>query len=116
AATCATLSEPAYRVGFWEDTRTPFVPKTTWSLGRDGTVAVGCPAAYSIDLRSPGGKVVRIQRSWHPKVLSEEAREQLRGQSRLAVVPRELPVYSRIILPEDGRVWVWPNQTFPRVP
>lgn len=115
AAACPTLSEPAYSVGFWEDTRTPFVPKATWSLGRDGTLAVGCPSTYSLDVRTPDGKVVRIKRPWTPKVLSDDVREQLRGQARLAVVPKELPVYSRIILPGDGRVWVWPNQPFQRV-
>jgi hypothetical protein len=116
AADCTTLSEAAFGVGYWEDTRQPFVPKAIWALGRDGGCGVGCPATYSLDVHRPDGTVIRIRRPWTKIVLSDEARDWLPGQAGLPVVPRELPVYSRIILPGDGRVWVWPNQSFEKVP
>jgi hypothetical protein len=116
AAGCTTLSERAFRAGFWEDRRAPFVPKTTWALGPDGTFAVGCPANYALDLHHPSGRVTRIIREWQPQAMPDEAREALSSQARLAVLPRHRPAYSRIILPGDGRVWVWPNQPFVKVP
>lgn len=111
---CRTLSERRFRAGFWEDRREPFVPKTTWALGRDGTFAVGCPDTYSLDVYRPDGRVIRIVRPWEHVIMPDEAREALKPQAQLPVVPAERPVYSRIILPDDGRVWVWPNQPFVR--
>lgn len=114
---CTTLSMAEFRAGFWEDRREPFVPKTTWALGRDGSLAVGCPAFYSLDLHRPGRPVLRIRKSpWQPLRTVPDAREGLAPQSGLPRLPATRPAYARIILPSDGRIWVWPNQPSQLVP
>ncbi len=110
ASACETLSTGEFRAGYWEDSREPFVPKTTWALGSAGSLAVGCPEDYSLDVYRPGGGVVRINRSWSPLVMSDQEQEHMSGQAGTRDIPRERPAYARILLPGDGRTWVWPNQ------
>ncbi len=107
---CETLSTGEFRAGYWEDSREPFVPKTTWALGSAGSMAVGCPADYSLDVYRPDGTVVRITRRWSPVVMSAQEHEHMSGQAGTGDIPRERPAYARILLPGDGRTWVWPNQ------
>ncbi len=107
---CTTLSEADYRVGYWEDRREPFLPKTTWSFGPDGTFAVGCPVDYSFDVLRTDGTVLRVERVWEPLLMTDEAQRRMDRQSGLSPPPKRRPAYGRIILPGDGRIWVWPNQ------
>jgi len=109
------LSEGEYRMGFWEDRREPFLPKTTWAIGPDGSFAIGCPEDYVLDVHQPDADIVRIHRSWDPLLMTDEARERMRRQSGLNPPPRRRPAYARIILPGDGRVWVWPNQPMEQI-
>jgi hypothetical protein len=109
AEDCPALSEAEHRSGFWEDAREPFVPKVTWSLGSDGTFAVGCPSEYRFDLHRPEGAVLRIGRAWSPLLMPDEQRDFF---ERFVGVrpPPERPAYASIVLPGDGRTWVFPSQ------
>ena len=107
---CPILSTQQYRGGFYEDNREPYFPKAKWSLGPDGTFVVGCPADYTFDVISGEGPVVRISRPWVPLVMSEEEKDFKVKWGILPRLPSELPAYARLILPGDGRIWVWPTQ------
>jgi len=114
---CPALSHRDYAVGFWEDNREPWVPKVEWTLGPDGARAFGCPASYELDVVRSDGSVLRISKAWQPIPITDEEKAQL---STYPTLPRTLPdtrpAYARIILPGDGRVWVWPNQPPELVP
>ncbi len=112
---CAALSEARFRAGFWEDTREPFIAKATWAHGPDGSFAIGCPSRYRLDIYGGQGEVVRIERPWEPIRVGDEERTWMSGQAAVPAIPRERPVYSRIMLPGDGRIWVWPNRPGVRV-
>src|SRR5690606_7887700 len=71
---CPTLSAGAYRRGFWEDVREPFVPKVKWGLGRDGSLLIGCPATYELEVIRTDGTVHRIARAWEPLRIADEHR------------------------------------------
>jgi hypothetical protein len=105
---CPELSTAEYRIGFWEDSREPFIPKYQWALGPDGSLAVGCPAEYSFDLLRPGRNRLRISRAWTPIRMPAEEREFWMGWRWLPPLPSSRPAYARIVLPGDGRTWVWP--------
>lgn len=107
---CSTRSERRHRVGFWEDRRAPYLPKATWALGPDGTFVTGCPDSFEFDVQRADGSVVRVRRAGTtPVELGREEREflSLVGFTRL---PAKRPAYARLIVPGDGRIWVWPNQ------
>jgi hypothetical protein len=111
ASECTTLSDRRHRVGYWEDRREPFVPKATWALGPDGSFAVGCPIRYIFELRPVSGGVLRVEKSsWTPLTMLPDERKGLARQGGMSVLPAERPAYARLILPGDGRTWVWPNQ------
>lgn len=112
---CANLSHVQYAAGFWEDKREPFIPKLVWSLGRDGSVAVGCPANYEFSMRRPDGTVVVISRLWDPWPVPEEVRAFFMQWGGVPDVPATRPAYARIVMPGDGRIWVWPNKPAERV-
>jgi hypothetical protein len=108
---CPTASSPRYRVGFWEDEREPFIAKAVWALGPDGTMALGCPDRYEFDVVRRDGSVLRVRRPDAERVLLD--RDHRRFMSEwwpMGPLPDERPFYARIILPGDGRIWVWPNQ------
>lgn len=108
---CTILSERTTQAGFWEDRRAPFLPKAMWALGSDGTMALGCPATYSLDVIAVDGSVLRIERpDWTPLLMSDSERDGMARQSGMWPPPRERPAYARIMLTDDGRVWVWPSQ------
>lgn len=108
---CPTRSEHRYTVGFWEDKREPYIPKAVWALAPDGTLAVGCPDRYEFVVQRPDGTVLRIGRVGAVRVeLTGEQQAFLARWSELPRLPDVRPVYARLILPGDGRIWVWPNQ------
>ena len=110
AADCPTLSDFQNRAGFWEDKREPFVPKVQWALGPDGTLVVGCNAAYVFTIYRPGSaSPVKVSRAWTPVQVSHEERE-FRAKLPMTKAGSTLPAYAKIILPGDGRIWVWPRQ------
>lgn len=108
---CPTRSEHPYRVGFWEDKREPYLPKAVWALAPDATLAVGCPDRYEFQVQRPDGTVFRIGRAGAVTVeLTGEQQAFLARWAELPRLPDQRPVYARLILPGDGRIWVWPNQ------
>lgn len=113
---CPILSDRQNRSGFWEDRREPYWPKAKWSLGPDGALAFGCSADYSFDLVLPGEPVVRISRPWTPLQMSEEEKDFKVKWGSIPRLPSSLPAYARIVLPGDGRVWVWPTQPSGKYP
>jgi hypothetical protein len=114
AVDCDLRSSRAHRNGFWEDKREPFNPKTKWARGSDGRVAFGCPVEYQFDVVHPDGEVLRVSRAWDPIVVDDDAADFM-VFAGVAPIPRTKPAYARIILPEDGRIWVWPEQPTARV-
>lgn len=106
---CPTLSDAQHRAGFWEDRRDPYVPKVKWALGPDGTFVVGCPARYSFTIRSPSGALTRVVREWSPVAVSDEERD-FRNRMPVPHAGTTLPAYAKVIVPGDGRIWVWPRQ------
>lgn len=109
AKECTTLTERPFMVGIWEDKRERWLPKTLWAMGPDGTFALGCPKTYEFRLVKPSGRKLKISRNWTPRHEDEEARDAYEAHSSLGRPPSVLPAYSQIILPEDGRIWVWPT-------
>jgi hypothetical protein len=107
---CPLLSMGKHRDGFWEDKREPHFPKAKWSLGPDGTIAFGCPASYSFDVIRRESPLVRINRPWTPLFLSEEEEDFILKWGLMPKLPSELPAYARVVVPGDGRIWVWPTQ------
>jgi hypothetical protein len=109
------LGSIRYGSGVWRDKRDPWFPLGKWALGPDGTLALGCPADYTFDLIREGQPVLRISRDWTPvrtfpgeyEYWSSAPRTSPRALP-LPPFPEHRPAYARIILPGDGRVWVWP--------
>lgn len=108
AADCPLRSSAQHRRGFWEDVREPFNPKTKWARGEDGRLAFGCPAEYRFDVVEPDGGVRRISRKWEPIVVDDEGGDFMAPFAGPIQATR--PAYARILLPTDGRIWVWPEQ------
>ncbi len=107
--------DPAEARGFWEDYRLPRFPFYHWARGRDGTIAVGCSAEYSIDVLRPGGGVLRIRRDWTPVVVPDEQIEFFEDYD--AELSRTRPAFLRMWLADDGRLWVRPGTVSePRAP
>lgn len=106
---CPTLSDASNRAGFWEDQRDPFVPKVKWALGPGGTFVVGCPASYTFTIRSRSGELTRVVRAWSPIEVSREERD-FRDRMPVPHAEATLPAYTKITVPGDGRIWVWPRQ------
>jgi len=104
-----------YASGVWQDKRDPWFPLGKWALGPDGTLALGCPADYTFDVIQEGQRVLRISREWTPvRTFPGEyeywgsAPQMYSWALQLPPFPERRPAYARIILPGDGRVWVWP--------
>jgi hypothetical protein len=104
-----------YSSGVWQDKRDPWFPLGKWALGPNGTLAVGCPAEYVFDVIREGEPVLRISREWTPvRTFPGEyeywssAPQMYSWALPLPPFPEHRPAYARIILPGDGRVWVWP--------
>jgi hypothetical protein len=111
SAKCPTLVDGQYRAGFWEDKRVQWFPMATWAMGRDGSFAVGCPARYELDVQVPGAPPLRLERSWTPvRTDPDEESFYVDLWQPLPPLPRTRPAYTRIVLPGDGRIWVWPVQ------
>jgi hypothetical protein len=118
---CPLLSERAFWSGFFEDRREPFMAKAKWAVGPDGSFALGCPTDYAFELRRPDGTVLRIGRDWTPVRMPSAERDFWLNEtpdmtSPFPSLPPERPAYARIILPGDGRVWVWPEQPSEEIP
>lgn len=124
---CPARGSAHWRGGWFDDVRVDYVAKVTWAMAKDGSVAIGCPADYEIDVVRPDGSVLRIGRDHTPVVVSsEEARRfvELQEASRTRLNPgawswrgpgigRERPAYRKLHMGERGRLWVLPS--FPRV-
>lgn len=106
---CPLRSAASWRSGYWEDKREPFNPKVKWARGADGRVAFGCPASYEFDVVHPDGRVLRVSRAWEPVVVEDEVRDFF-ATAGVGPVDETKPAYARILLPDDGRIWVWPEQ------
>ena len=108
------LEDIRYASGVWADIRDPWFPLGKWALGPDGTLALGCPADYTFDVIREGQPVLRISREWTPVRTFPGEYEYwssapvIPGFLPLPPFPERRPAYARIILPGDGRVWVWP--------
>jgi hypothetical protein len=111
---CPALSAREFRAGFWEDRRDPFVPKAKWALGPDGVLALGCPADYRFDFVGPDGRQRVVTRVWEALRIPDDARTFFLSLGRVSEVPDRRPAYARIVVPGDGRIWVWPNQPVER--
>ena len=110
AEECPTLTENPWSQGGWLDTREPWVPMTMWAWGPDGTFALGCPATYQFTVTKPSGEILKIRRDWTPVPEVRDAIEFRERWTDFKDLPPTLPAYAQIILPGDGRVWVWPSQ------
>ncbi len=106
---CSTLTDYAHVAGFWEDNREPYVPKAKWALGADGRLVIGCPRRYAFDVLLDGGRVLRVVRPWTPVELSAEEKALHERYGRTGPLPDLRPAYASIVLPDDGRIWVWPT-------
>lgn len=110
------LGDNRFIAGVWQDLRDPWFPLGKWALGPGGTLALGCPADYAFEVIREGRPVLRISREWAPVKPSPGEEEQRRNRPlmyswarQLPAFPDQRPAYARIILPGDGRVWVWPT-------
>lgn len=99
--------DPVHARGFYEDFRIGFLPFYHWSRSPDGTVAVGCAANYSFDVRYPDGRVLRAERAWQPALM--ESDEQAHFLMYHDTAPRNRPAFLRVWLGEKGRIWARPG-------
>lgn len=102
-----------FAVGFWEDSRLPYLPFAQWTFHPPSTLVFGCAAEYSFDVETPSG-VRRIVRDWDAPVITDEERafhtwvQDRPGKSMPGYsVPRERPAFLRIWRGDDGRYWLW---------
>ncbi len=122
---CPTLSEAWFRAGWHEDLRAPYVPKVRWALAPSGDLVTGCSAEYAFDVLSSDGTVLRVSRDWIPINASAEELESFQSGTAIELsgpgpgqrwtwrgpgLPATRPAYQRILVAEDGRIWVWPTQ------
>lgn len=107
---CPTLSENPFMTGVWEDTRERWIPKTLWASGPDGTLVIGCPSTYEFLVNSPEGHTMKVRRRWRANREAEEALLAYKEWSDMGQLPSALPAYAQIILPGDGKIWVWPTR------
>ncbi|MEK9499795.1 hypothetical protein WI372_02215 [Gemmatimonadota bacterium DH-20] len=99
--------DPVHARGMYEDFRIGFLPFYHWSRSPNGTVAVGCAANYSFDLRYPDGRVLRVERAWQPALM--ESDEQAHFLMYHDAAPRNRPAFLRVWLGEKGRIWARPG-------
>lgn len=85
------------------------MPKATWALGSNGTYAIGCPSEYRFQIVRPDKSSVVVSRDWEPLAMPEDARQVFQSIVIGAPIPSERPAYARIVVPGDGRIWVFPN-------
>jgi len=117
AERCPTVSEAQYRAGVWEDKREPWYPKAKWAMSRDGRIAYGCPRKFEIDVVTSNELVLRISKPWRPVETTKDERDFYEEWWQpIPPLPQLRPAYARVILPEDGRVWVWPEQPSQHLP
>lgn len=96
----------------------PFAPYRVQEVGPDGRIWVGTGDAYELhQVRASGDTVLTVVRRTGSIPLSESAHEELadwvremreqgiRGDE--SVLPTRYPYFSRIIVAEDGAVWVF---------
>ena len=107
---CSERSTRRFRTGYWDDSRVPFIPKLTWARGADGTFVLGCPDRFEIDIHKEDGTVVRTTIPWNPLPLARAAKDYAERFRRQPPLPNHRPIFARIVVANDGRVWVWPNQ------
>ena len=112
---CPWLEDVRYRSGVWVDKREQYFPIAEWTLGPAGEMAIGCPDTYVFDVLRPGEPVLRVSRDWEPVQVSEGEKKAIAdrvvlraGLLPLPPLPDTRPAYARILLPGDGRIWVWP--------
>ncbi len=109
-ADCPLLRERDYSIGFWADTREPWVAMPKWALGPDGRTAFGCPAEFRFDVILLDGSVRRIEIPHRPAPwLDGEVAQFAADYEFDASIVGDRPAYTRILLAPDGRTWVWPS-------
>jgi hypothetical protein len=120
---CPVLSRNHYAADRFEDIRVRYVPKVTWALLPDRSIAAGCPAEYGFDVVATNGRVTRASKRWDPIPVSQREREsflgmwlaRMKGSDRPqpwgwldTQLPDRKPAYLALLPSRDGRVWVWP--------
>jgi len=113
---CPVLSAAAYRRGFWEDVREPFVPKVKWGMTPEGSLLTGCPAKYEAEVVSRDGPVHRFRRPWRPLGIDDEHRHLLTTEVGIPGLPAERPAYVRLEAFSAGRLWIRPTLPSEPVP
>ena len=104
-------------------------PGARWALHPSGQFITGVSDSYSLDVRQPGGKVLRIQRVAEPVAFESGERAELEAdiaasgppiesmsvsQGKAPVieygprqtVPQTKPIFRSILPAADGRIWV----------
>lgn len=106
----------------------PFWPTPTWTFSPNGHFVVGLGERYSLDARLPGGKVLRIERTWQPVPVEpdERANEEERVVASMRgtepkwswsgpAIPDTKPPFRSIRAGADGRIWVRLHQPAARI-
>lgn len=107
---CTTRTDRAHAVGFWDDDRRPWLPMLEWTAGPAGELAFGCASNYPILIKKPNGSLLRVSRSLKPVELTSDQRSFISTMALHRSSPSTRPAFGRIIIPADGRIWVWLNQ------
>lgn len=124
-APCSNPSIDRYRFGWFEDFRVRYIPKMKWALHPDGTVVRGCPSTFEFQITGDTTPPLRVVADRAPVPVSEEERSafMLTWQVQMneagkggdegwrwegEAIPANKPTYHRILVADDGRVWVWP--------
>ena len=114
---CPILSERLYRAGGWEDKREQWYPKVKWAMSGSGTLVFGCPRRFELDVLRPGEPLLRISKPWTPaETTADERQFYEQWWTPIPPLPEQRPAYARIVLAEDGRIWVWPEQASETLP
>jgi hypothetical protein len=97
--------DPAFEGGWYEDVRESVAPVTQWYRSADGTLAVGCSASYRIHVIR-GDIELDITRDWEPIAISPEERASWARPQSVGYAPEHKPVFTRLWIADDGRIWV----------
>ncbi len=109
--TCDYAFDATYRIGYWEDERAPWFPMLLTAMSPRGAVARACSDRSVVHIDRPDSSVLRVELPNREGVVERYEREFFAmAVPTLPPLPSVRPDLARVILPGDGRLWLWPTQ------
>jgi hypothetical protein len=107
----------------------PFSPSPTWAFSPLGHMVGGLSTRYAIDQYLPDGTVLRVERAYDPVPVHGGEKANREEQTRWGMrrtqpdwrwngppIPSLKPPFRRVLVGEDGRIWVLLHQPAEPIP